>query len=72
MIKYKSCFRDSEFLKRREELKEMEAARQALQEQKANERQYRLDIKVTGGGDQPPQPPPLVPDEMPASLPLYG
>ena len=50
----------------------MEAARQALHEQKAKERQYRLDIKVTGGGDQPPQPPPLVPDEMPASLPLFG
>ena len=50
----------------------MEAARQALHEQKAKERQYRLDIKVTGGGAQPPQPPPLVPDDLPATLPLYG
>ena len=50
----------------------MEVARQALHEQKAKERQYRLDMKVTGGGDQPPQPPQLVPDALPASLPLYG
>ena len=51
MITYIYCFRDSESLKRREELKEMEAARQTLHEQKAKERQYRLDMKVTGGGD---------------------